>query len=161
MRFGHRLLRWRKGFLVGSVGFVVHESSAVLVACHRYRRIPWGPPGGLLERGEQPVGALVRELKEELDWSTSVEDWMLLDVCAAPVFPLVEVAFVHRTLWASTTPDLPLPDPSPEIKALCWFWPEATRTERTGSPEGVVLLERHKELAVLALRHFGLSTKTS
>lgn len=146
---------------MGSLGYVVHESGAVLVANHRYRRTPWGPPGGLLEKGEQPVGALIRELKEELDWSTREEDWGLLGVRTAPFFPLVEVAFVHRTLWVKTRPDLALPNPSPEIRALGWFSPGASRQESTGSQKGVMLLERHRELATLALRHFSLSTKTS
>jgi 8-oxo-dGTP pyrophosphatase MutT (NUDIX family) len=157
VRLGLKVARWNKGFLVGSVGFVVHESGAVLMACHRFRRVPWGPPGGLLERGEQPVGALVRELREELLWETEEKDWVLLDVRAANGFPLVEVAYVFHSVWAPHAPNFVLPGPvSSEVRALSWHWPRGTPVGQQGLDAETQILDRHRQLSLLALRHFGL-----
>ncbi len=53
-------------FLVGVTGFVFNPQGQVLLLHHVFRtRCPWGPPGGWLQHGEDPVHALRRELREE------------------------------------------------------------------------------------------------
>ena len=52
--------------LVGVTGFVFNPQGEVLLLHHVFRRHwPWGPPGGWLQHGEDPVQALRRELREE------------------------------------------------------------------------------------------------
>ena len=53
-------------FLAGVTGFVFNPQGEVLLLHHVFRRrCPWGPPGGWLQQGEDPVQALRRELREE------------------------------------------------------------------------------------------------
>lgn len=53
-------------FNVGATGWVFDPQGRVLLLHHVYRhRFPWGPPGGWLRRGEDPVRGLARELREE------------------------------------------------------------------------------------------------
>ena len=53
-------------FLAGVTGFVFNPQGQVLLLHHVFRtRCPWGPPGGWLQHGEDPVHALRRELREE------------------------------------------------------------------------------------------------
>ena len=53
-------------FLVGVTGYVFNPQGQVLLLHHVFRRrYPWGPPGGWLQHGEDPVHALRRELREE------------------------------------------------------------------------------------------------
>ena len=49
---------------VGSMGVVEHDGRVLLVRL-AYRKW-WGLPGGLLQRGEQPAAAVVREVAEEV-----------------------------------------------------------------------------------------------
>ena len=53
-------------FLVGVVGVVLNDAGQILLLKHTYRdKYPWGLPSGWLKRGEQPMDALKREIKEE------------------------------------------------------------------------------------------------
>ena len=51
---------------VGVCALALDGHGRLLVARHTYRKHPWGLPGGLVGRGEQPDVALARELREEL-----------------------------------------------------------------------------------------------
>lgn len=72
-RLWGRLPRWLRRRIVGIVApsytvganAVVHHDGAVLLVRQAYRR-GWGLPGGLLQRGEQPAAAVVREVAEEV-----------------------------------------------------------------------------------------------
>lgn len=53
-------------FTVSVTGIVTNEKGEVLLLDHFFRpHSGWGPPGGFVERGEQPEAALRREIKEE------------------------------------------------------------------------------------------------
>ena len=77
-------------FLVGVVGVVINQSKQILLLKHTYRhKYPWGLPGGWLERGEQPMQALQREIMEETGMTIEVvrplivegdEDWPRVDL---------------------------------------------------------------------------------
>ncbi len=56
----------------GVCALVLDGHGRLFVAHHTYRRHPWGLPGGLLGRGEQPNVALARELREELGVEVTV-----------------------------------------------------------------------------------------
>jgi len=51
---------------LGVAAIIADADGRVLVVRHVYRDPPWGFPGGLVERREQPDAALARELREEL-----------------------------------------------------------------------------------------------
>lgn len=51
---------------VGACALVQDAHGLLLLARHTYRKRPWGLPGGLIGRDEQPHVALARELQEEL-----------------------------------------------------------------------------------------------
>lgn len=52
-------------FTVGAVCVIERSDGAVLLVRHAYRR-RWGVPGGLLNRGERPETAALREALEEV-----------------------------------------------------------------------------------------------
>ena len=61
MRFTHT------GFTVTAGAVIFNDQKQVLLLKHRFRAgSGWGLPGGFLERGEQPIDALRRELREEI-----------------------------------------------------------------------------------------------
>src|SRR6185369_699323 len=53
-------------FLLGAVAIIADEQGRLLLFHHTYRRrTPWGLPGGWMIRGESPLEAVVREVREE------------------------------------------------------------------------------------------------
>ena len=67
-----RVRRWgvwlaEPRFMVTVGAIVLDETGRVLLLQHEFRTgSGWGIPGGFLERGEQPLEALRRELREEI-----------------------------------------------------------------------------------------------
>jgi 8-oxo-dGTP diphosphatase len=54
-------------FTVTAGALIFNDAGQVLLLKHRFRAgSGWGLPGGFLERGEQPLDALKRELREEI-----------------------------------------------------------------------------------------------
>lgn len=54
-------------FTVTAGVIIFNQAGEILILKHRFRAgSGWGLPGGFLERGEQPIDALRRELREEL-----------------------------------------------------------------------------------------------
>src|SRR5215475_9295476 len=55
-------------FTVTAGAVIFNDQKQVLLLKHRFRAgSGWGLPGGFLEAGEQPLDALRRELREELE----------------------------------------------------------------------------------------------
>lgn len=54
-------------FTVTAGALIFNDAGQVLLLKHRFRAgSGWGLPGGFLEKGEQPIDALRRELREEI-----------------------------------------------------------------------------------------------
>lgn len=95
-----RIRRWsmrvmHARFTVTAGALVFNDAGQVLLLKHRFRSgSGWGLPGGFLEKGEQPLDALKRELREEI--GMEIED---AEVLAARSFSKprqVEVLFRCR-----------------------------------------------------------------
>jgi 8-oxo-dGTP diphosphatase len=77
-RLPSRLRRWsmrlvHTRFTVTAGAIIFNQGGEILLLKHRFRAgSGWGLPGGFLERGEQPIDALRRELREEL--ALEIED---------------------------------------------------------------------------------------
>lgn len=55
-------------FTVTAGAVIFNDKNEVLLLKHRFRAgSGWGLPGGFMETGEQPIDALRRELREEID----------------------------------------------------------------------------------------------
>ena len=66
---------------MGAVAVIVDLRGRILLAHHPYRRRPWGLPGGLVGRREQPVEAVARELREELGVAAAVGPLLYAETC--------------------------------------------------------------------------------
>ena len=98
-------------FTVSVTGIVTNDRGEVLLLDHLLRpKSGWGPPGGFLERGEQPETALKREIKEE----TTLELKDIRLVRARTFKRHVEIVFTARAVGEARAV-------SREIRALRWF----------------------------------------
>jgi ADP-ribose pyrophosphatase YjhB (NUDIX family) len=95
-----RLRRWsmrltHTRFTVTAGAIIFNQAGEILILKHRFRAgSGWGLPGGFLERGEQPIDALRRELREELD--LEIEDVEIFTARSFHKPKQVEVLFRGR-----------------------------------------------------------------
>jgi mutator protein MutT len=82
-------------FTVTAGAVIFNDKGEVLLLKHRFRAgSGWGLPGGFMEKGEQPIDALRRELREEID--LEVEDVEVFAVRSFKKPKQVEVLFRAR-----------------------------------------------------------------
>jgi ADP-ribose pyrophosphatase YjhB (NUDIX family) len=62
----HRWRRWRKAPIAGVSVIITNLGGDVLLLKHSYGPMVWSLPGGGLARGEDPLEAARREVREEL-----------------------------------------------------------------------------------------------
>lgn len=100
-------------FTVTAGAIIFNNAGQVLLLKHRFRAgSGWGLPGGFLNAGEQPLDALRRELREEID--LEVES---VEIFAARSFKKprqVEVLFCCRA-------DGPVKPQTMEVERAEWF----------------------------------------
>jgi len=95
-----RLRRWsmrltHTRFTVTAGAIIFNQAGEILILKHRFRAgSGWGLPGGFLERGEQPIDALRRELREEL--ALEIEDVEIFTARSFRKPKQVEVLFRGR-----------------------------------------------------------------
>jgi len=92
----------------------------------------WEFPGGKVEPGETDSEALVREIKEELDVSISVQEFVAESIQDAAGTPIHLLGY--RCSLVSTSPST-----STDHNALEWFTPEEFDHE-TWAPADIPLL---------------------
>jgi 8-oxo-dGTP diphosphatase len=82
-------------FTVTAGAIIFNDKGEVLLLKHRFRAgSGWGLPGGFLEKGEQPIDALRRELREEI--GLEVEDAKVFATRSFKKPQQVEVLFQCR-----------------------------------------------------------------
>jgi len=115
-------LRWpimwlgNSKFMIGVAAVVLNERDEVLLFKHTYRGdIPWGLPGGWLQKREDPVRAVEREIQEEsgLDVRVMHPVW----VKGGRSFSRVDIVFFGRFLGGVF-------QPSPEVSEAAFFKPD-------------------------------------
>ena len=124
-------------FTVTAGAVIFNQNGEVLLLKHRFRPgSGWGLPGGFIEKAEQPIDALRRELREEI--GLEVEDVEIFAVRSFAKPQQVEVLFrcrangtlnpqtieVERADWFATAN---LPDGLPRDQRL--FVERAAKTE--------------------------------
>jgi ADP-ribose pyrophosphatase YjhB (NUDIX family) len=102
-------------FLLGVVGVIRDEQGRVLLFHHPYRRRPWGMPGGWMGRGESPLQALEREVREESGLEVRAERILLFGT--TPDRPKLEFVVAARLLGGEFRP-------SHEVTAMRWATPD-------------------------------------
>jgi ADP-ribose pyrophosphatase YjhB (NUDIX family) len=103
-------------FLVGVVGIIRDGDGKVLLLHHTYRSTPWGLPTGFLERGEQPIDALAREIEEESGLHVTLEPSPM--VFTEEGRPLLNIVYRGSPRGGSFSA-------SAEVSAARWFPLEA------------------------------------
>jgi 8-oxo-dGTP diphosphatase len=100
-------------FTVTAGALIFNKSGQILLLKHRFRAgSGWGLPGGFLESGEQPIDALRRELREELN--LEVEDVEIFEARSFRKPKQVEVLFRARA-------DGPVTPRTMEVERAEWF----------------------------------------
>ena len=116
-KIGHDLL------LVPTVGVLIFdEQRRVLLVCHADRKV-WTTPGGILEPGETPALAAVREVREET--GLIVELVQILGVFGGTEFAITysngdEIAYVATYFEGKIISGTPTPD-NEETLQVRWF----------------------------------------
>lgn len=113
--------RWRlaivhalaPSYSVGAICIVERADGRLLLVRHSYRNA-WGFPGGLLNRGEGPVDAAIRETREECDITIEVVGEPT--VVVAPEPRRVDVVYRCRTGEPDNVRAM-----GPEVTEVGWF----------------------------------------
>ncbi|MBU2342513.1 MAG: NUDIX domain-containing protein [Alphaproteobacteria bacterium] len=135
-RLRHRWRRWRGTPLEGVTMIACDLQERVLLVRHSYGPEGWFLPGGGIRRGEVPLQAAVRELREET--GCTAEGVQLLGAFEDEVSGSPHTAYIVTCLTADEPrpdrrevvearffPTHSLPEPlSPRTKARLAFWRE-------------------------------------
>ena len=91
-----RLGLWLTGIRLGCARVIVFRDDKILLVRHRGNKV-WNLPGGGFPRGEDPAHAAVRELREELNLSISLDRKLGVYNFTRPTFDPVAHIFTART----------------------------------------------------------------
>ncbi len=106
----------------GAAGaLLIDDVGRVLLVERVYEEVwPWGLPGGIIEAGESPLGACVREIREELSVAPVIEHLAAVDWVPARPPKTAGNMFVF-TGWLPRSTSIRL-DPA-ELSAWAWVAP--------------------------------------
>lgn len=110
---------------VGAVAAIFNDAGQVLMVEHTFRPDhPWGLPGGWVERGENPVQAIQREIQEELKLSIVVKKLLFCDTQGAEdeVTTPLSLGLAYYCRLESGSQLLPSTN-SYEVLAVAWVSP--------------------------------------
>ncbi len=102
-------------YTAGAIAVIERADGSILLVRQVYRS-NWGLPGGLLEKGEAPVEAVVREVREELGLDIAVRGRGAVVLDVAPR----RFDFVYRAT-INGDESAPLRPRSAEIETAAWF----------------------------------------
>lgn len=123
-RLRHRWRRWRKVPIEGCNIILSDLQGSILLLRHSYGPDRWYLPGGGVDRGEDPLGAAQRELREEL----GLEVARLQEVGTIQSEISSSPHVMH--LYAATTDRQPRPDQREVVEAR--FYPLHSLPEPMG-----------------------------
>jgi 8-oxo-dGTP diphosphatase len=110
-RWSVRLVEPR--FTVSAGAIITNEEGRVLLLKHTFRMgSGWGVPGGFIEKGEQPMDAIRRELREEVGLELESVEIAFVRTLKRPQH--VEIIFRCRSRGTATPRGM-------EIKGASWF----------------------------------------
>jgi ADP-ribose pyrophosphatase YjhB (NUDIX family) len=101
----------------GAGAFIFDADGRLLLLRHGYRGRRWGPPGGRLEPGEDPLDCVVRETLEETGVEVAVEHLIGLY--------RLENGFAAYAFGCRIVSGVPAIHDRAEIVELGWFAPDA------------------------------------
>lgn len=101
---------------LGAAAVIRDAIGSVLLVRHTYGRLNWELPGGLVEPGESPAEAVVREVAEETGLDVEVDS--LAAYYYEPAEDLVHFVFRCRANGSSPRPD------GEEISAVRFWSPD-------------------------------------
>ena len=125
---------WAPSFTVGALCVIVDGDRVVLV--RQSYRSHWGAPGGLLDRGEAPEHAAVREAGEEIGLRVELTGPAVPMVW--PSYRRVDLAFPGRLVAGVAGTDAT--PTSPEIEEVRWFPLSGLPRLQKGTAEALRLL---------------------
>ena len=132
-----RVRRWgvwlaEPRFMVTVGAIVLDEGGRVLLLQHEFRTgSGWGIPGGFLERGEQPLEALRRELREEVGVELDAAELVRVRTLSRP--QQVEIHFRCRVRAGARAEPR-----SMEINRVGWFEAAALPPELSADQRSII-----------------------
>ena len=128
-------------YMVAVAAVIVDTAGHILLGKHTYRKKhPWGLLAGVLEYGEDPEKAIVREIQEETGFNVEVEQ--LLKAVSAKEDHHISLVYLCRIVDGAF-------HSSPEISVVQYFpsddLPDMLETERALIP-GLVAQLKHLDL---------------
>jgi ADP-ribose pyrophosphatase YjhB (NUDIX family) len=99
-----------------AAAFILDEDGRVLLIRENYGRRRYGPPGGLVEPGESPQQACIREVREETTMDVAVQH--LIGTYSFPNLPEPFISNAFRCKIIGGAPAIPL---TGEIAYVGWF----------------------------------------
>lgn len=91
----HVYRRFQARYTIGVAGVIFNPRREVLLVEHIFHpQVPWGLPGGWVDRTEGPQNALIREMEEELALSVEIGPTL---VAETPYRNHIDIAYLCST----------------------------------------------------------------